>query len=50
MVYFILFIIVIDKIGYLPIQRQDADFLFQLINALHERHSIIFTTNSSLLG
>lgn len=43
-------LLIIDEIGYLPIQRQEADLLFQLINACYERHSTIFTTNSSLSG
>lgn len=43
-------LLIIDEIGYLPIQRQEADLLFQLINARYERHSTIFTTNSSLSG
>lgn len=43
-------LLIIDEIGYLPIQRQEADLLFQLINARYERHSTIFTTNSNLSG
>ncbi|MFZ1354948.1 MAG: IS21-like element helper ATPase IstB [Enterococcus aquimarinus] len=41
-------LLIIDEIGYLPIHRQEADLLFQLINARYERHSTIFTTNSPL--
>lgn len=41
-------LLIIDEIGYLPIHRQEADLLFQLINSRYERHSTIFTTNSSL--
>lgn len=43
-------LLIIDEIGYLPIQRQESDLLFQLINLRYERRSTIFTTNSSLLG
>lgn len=43
-------LLIIDEIGYLPIQRQEADLLFQLVNARYERHSTVFTTNSSLSG
>lgn len=43
-------LLIIDEIGYLPIQRQEADLLFQLINVRYERHSTIFTTNSNLSG
>ena len=41
-------LLIIDEIGYLPIHRQVADLLFQLINVRYERHSTIFTTNSTL--
>ena len=43
-------LLIIDEIGYLPIQRQEANLLFQLINSRYERHSTVFTTNSSLSG
>lgn len=43
-------LLIIDEIGYLPIQKQEANLLFQLINARYERNSTIFTTNSSLSG
>lgn len=43
-------LLIIDEISYLPIQRQEADLLFQLINTRYERHSTIFTTNSNLSG
>lgn len=43
-------LLIIDEIGYLPIKRQEADLLFQLINLRYDRHSTIFTTKSNLSG
>lgn len=38
-------ILIIDELGYLPMNRQGMHNLFQLINALYEYRSIILTTN-----
>jgi DNA replication protein DnaC len=38
-------ILVIDELGYLPIDRKGADLLFQVISKRYERGSIILTTN-----
>ena len=38
-------LIVIDELGYLPMNKQGNYKLFQLINALYEYRSIILTTN-----
>ena len=35
----------IDEIGYLPIDKQGANLLFQLINKRYEKNSTIITTN-----
>ena len=43
-------LLIIDEIGYLPIQNHESNLLFQLINSRYERHSTIFTTNSNLSG
>jgi len=37
--------LVIDEIGYLPVDRQGADLLFQVFSHRYERGSIILTTN-----
>lgn len=37
----------IDEIGYLPINQQGADILFQVISQRYERASTIVTTNQS---
>ena len=38
-------ILLIDEIGYLPIDKRGADLLFQVISKRYERGSIIITTN-----
>jgi len=38
-------ILIIDELGYLPMNKQGMHNLFQLINALYEYRSIILTTN-----
>jgi DNA replication protein DnaC len=41
-------LLIIDEIGYLPIDHDEANLLFQLINARYEVHSTIITSNSEL--
>ena len=38
-------LIVLDELGYLPIDQHGADLLFQIISQRYERGSIILTTN-----
>lgn len=38
-------ILVVDELGYLPVDRRGADLLFQIVSARYERNSTIFTTN-----
>jgi DNA replication protein DnaC len=38
-------LIIIDELGYLPFSPTGAQLLFQFCSALHERVSLIFTTN-----
>ena len=38
-------IIVVDELGFLPIDRQGANLLFQVVSQRYERGSIILTTN-----
>jgi DNA replication protein DnaC len=40
-------LLVIDEIGYLPLERQAANLLFALIARRYERGSIIVTSNRS---
>lgn len=38
-------LLIIDEIGYLPIDKHGANLLFQLINKRYEKNSTIITTN-----
>jgi DNA replication protein DnaC len=38
-------LLVVDELGYLPIDKHGADLLFQIISGRYERGSIILTTN-----
>ena len=38
-------LLVIDELGYLPIDKLGADMLFQVISKRYEQGSIIITTN-----
>ncbi|MEI6069234.1 MAG: ATP-binding protein, partial [Methylococcaceae bacterium] len=38
-------LLIIDELGYLPMNKNGMHNLFQLINALYEYRSIILTTN-----
>jgi DNA replication protein DnaC len=40
-------LLILDEIGYLPIDQRGADLLFQVIGARYERGSIILTTNKA---
>jgi DNA replication protein DnaC len=43
-------LLVIDEIGYLPLDRNGANLLFQLVARRYERGSIVMTSNHSLTG
>ncbi|EIA21411.1 IS21-like element helper ATPase IstB [Listeria fleischmannii] len=38
-------VLIIDEIGYLPIESEDSKLFFQLIDRRYEKRSTIFTTN-----
>ena len=38
-------LIILDELGYLPIDKSGADLLFQIISERYERGSIVITTN-----
>jgi len=38
-------LLIIDELGYLPIDKRGADLLFQIISQRYERGSIVLTTN-----
>lgn len=43
-------IFIIDEIGYTPIEKKEANLFFNLISDLHEKASIIITSNKSFNG
>jgi DNA replication protein DnaC len=40
-------VLVLDEIGYLPLDRTAANFVFQIISKRYETGHIIFTSNKS---
>lgn len=43
-------LLIVDEIGYLPMERQGANLFFQLVSRRYERGSILITSNQSLAG
>ena len=41
-------LVIIDEIGYTPIERREANLFFSLISELYEKASVIITSNKSL--
>jgi DNA replication protein DnaC len=40
-------LLILDELGYLPIDKLGADLLFQVISARYERGPIVLTTNKA---
>ena len=40
-------LMIVDKIGYLPLNREESNLLFQLVSYRYEKSSPIFTSNKS---
>jgi DNA replication protein DnaC len=40
-------LLVVDEVGYLPLNRTDANMVFQLVSRRYERGSIVVTSNKS---
>jgi len=40
-------LLIVDELGYLPIDKRGADLLFQIISQRYERGSIVLTTNKA---
>ena len=40
-------LLIIDELGYLPIDKHGADLLFQIISQRYERGSVVLTTNKA---
>ena len=43
-------LLILDEIGYLPLDRLGANLFFQLVSRRYERGSILLTSNQSLTG
>ena len=43
-------LLILDEIGYLPLDRLGANLFFQLVSRRYERGSILLTSNQSLAG
>lgn len=43
-------LLIVDEIGYLPLERLGANLFFQLVSRRYERGSILITSNQSLTG
>lgn len=41
-------LLVIDEVGYLPLSRTEANYLFQVVSRRYERSSVILTSNKSV--
>lgn len=41
-------LLVIDEVGYLPLNRAEANYLFQVVAARYERSSLILTSNKGV--
>jgi DNA replication protein DnaC len=41
-------LLVIDELGYLPLERQTANLFFQLVSRRYERGSMLITTNQAI--
>ena len=43
--YYSYSVLIIDEVGFLPIEKRDSDLLFQLISMRYERRSTVITSN-----
>jgi DNA replication protein DnaC len=43
-------LLVIDEVGYLPLERQAANWFFELVSRRYEKGSIVLTSNKSYGG
>ena len=41
-------LLVLDEVGYLPLSRAEANYLFQVVSARYERSSIVLTSNKAV--
>src|SRR5690606_6023178 len=38
-------LLILDELGYVPLHKQGAELLFQIINLCYEKRSVVVTTN-----
>ncbi len=38
---------IVDEIGYLPLNREESNLFFQFVSSRYERYSTIYTSNKS---
>lgn len=43
-------LVVVDELGYLPVTRNEANLFFQLVTKLHDKASLIITSNKGFEG
>jgi DNA replication protein DnaC len=41
-------LLVLDEVGYLPLSRAEANYLFQVVSARYERSSLVLTSNKAV--
>ena len=41
-------LLIVDEVGYLPLSRTEANYLFQVVSHRYERSSVILTSNKSV--
>lgn len=41
-------LLVLDEVGYLPLSRAEANYLFQVVSARYERSSVVLTSNKAV--
>ena len=43
-------LVVVDELGYLPVTRNEANLFFQLLTKLHDKASVVITSNKGFEG
>lgn len=41
-------LLVVDEVGYMPLSREQANYLFQVVSARYERSSLLLTSNKAV--
>lgn len=43
-------VVIVDEVGYLPVNRVEANLFFSLISSLYENASVVMTSNKGFEG